>query len=73
MKMGWPNGEMEIKEDDDDDRVVEMRLFHGLESCFGEGKMEKGARRMELLGSLECKTKIVKEKEQNRWLGLTYI
>lgn len=43
MKMGWPNGEMEIKEDDDDDRVVEMRLFHGLESCFGEGKMEKEA------------------------------
>lgn len=41
--MGWPNGEMEIKEDDDDDSVVEMRLFHGLESCFGEGKMEKEA------------------------------
>lgn len=43
MKMGPPNGEMEIKEEDDDNRVGEMRLFHGLESCFGEGKMDKEA------------------------------
>lgn len=43
MKMGRPNGEMEIKGDDDDDSVVEMRLFHGLESCFGEGKMDNEA------------------------------
>lgn len=43
MKMGRPNGEMEIKGDDDDDSVVEMRLFHGLESGFGEGKMDNEA------------------------------